>query len=335
MKLKIGVLLLALSLIFASFCFGKEREGIVTIKVDLKAPENTKNAKVWIPYPSFDPNQTVTIQGIKGNFEKMGIRRVPVRGALSLFAEWKKEIDQRVIELRFKVKTEEISERDLKDKGKPIPKMVKKYLVSKRWIPTDGKIKETANTIVKGKTGILEKSRAVYDWIIDNISWDSELKGNGVGDVLATMEKRSGKCVDLVSLYVALVRSVGVPAREVFGLRLGKEDGQEITDDFHCWAEFYLPDTGWIPVDPSDVRRMMVKENLQLEDVAQYREYYFGGLDELRVALNRGGRRLMLRPPQASGLLNYFMYPYAEIDGQRLEYSNPDDFQYSVQFDGM
>lgn len=220
----------------------------------------------------------------------------------------------------------------LKDTNAPIPKEVKRYLESNWWIPTGGKVGEIANQITKGKKGILEKSRAVYDWVVENTYRDPDVKGCGLGIVEQTLAKRGGKCVDISSVYVALARAAGVPAREVFGLRLGKKPEEDMTGGFHCWAEFYLPGMGWVPVDPADVRKIMLIRNLNLKQAKELREYYFGAVDEYRIVLERGRRGITLYPPQKGGPLNYFMYPYAETDGKSLNCFDPKKFSYSVHF---
>ncbi|MEC4685981.1 MAG: transglutaminase-like domain-containing protein [Nitrospirota bacterium] len=230
------------------------------------------------------------------------------------------------------MKAEERIVKDLRDTNDPVPEEVKKYLKSNRWIPTDGKIKELADKITKDEKGILEKSRAVYDWVVENTRRDPGVKGCGLGIVEQMMIKRGGKCVDISSIYIALARAAGVPAREVFGIRLGKKAEQDITGGYHCWAEFFLPGTGWIPVDPADVRKIMLVENLSLNEAEKYREYYFGAVDEFRITLERSGRGLNLLPLQESGPLNYLMYPYAEIDGKPLDSLDPKSFSYTVTF---
>ena len=193
-------------------------------------------------------------------------------------------------------------------------------------------VAEIANSIKKDKTGILEKAHAVYDWVVENTSRDPSVKGCGLGIVEVTLSKLSGKCADISSVYVALARNVGVPAREVFGLRLGTKPEQDITADYHCWAEFYLPGTGWVAVDPADVRKKMLTDNLALADAKELREYFFGGVDAYRMVLERGGRGITLQPAQESKPINYLMYPYAEIDGKEIDYFDPENFRYSVQF---
>ncbi len=335
MQLKVSVLFFCVFLLAGEACIGKEREGIVTIRVNLNAAEDAKTAKIWIPYPVSDHVQRIEDMKIEGNFMNSALYREPESGALYLFAEWEGVFNKRLLDLRFTVRARERRVENLKETGGSIPVEVEQYLETSWWVPTDGKVKEIAEGIKKGNRGILARARAVYDWVVENTQRDPNVKGCGLGIVEVTLAKRSGKCADLSAVYVALARSIGVPAREVFGLRLGRGAQEDITDGYHCWAEFYLPGTGWIPVDPSDVRKIMLKDRLALKDVKSDREYYFGGVDEYRIVLERGGRGIMLQPPQESGKLNYLMYPYAEIDGQALDYFEPDSFSYSVHFEAM
>ena len=112
-------------------------------------------------------------------------------------------------------------------------------------------------------------------------------------------------------MFVALARAAGVPAREVFGIRMGKKGNEDVTSSQHCWAEFYLPGYGWVTVDSADVRKAMLTENLKLEDTktAEYRAYIWGGIDQYWIKLSVG-RDLTLKPPQTGGPINYLMYPF-------------------------
>jgi len=73
---------------------------------------------------------------------------------------------------------------------------------------------------------------------------------------------------------------------------------------YHCWAEFYAPKTGWIPVDISEAWKAKQKQ-----------DYFFGSVDANRVQLSTG-RDVMLSPKQEGPALNYFVYPYVEVDGK-------------------
>ncbi|MEE8328952.1 MAG: transglutaminase-like domain-containing protein [Thermodesulfovibrionia bacterium] len=331
MKTKVSILLI-LFLLVTGLSYAKERQGIVTFKINLTAQKDSDRARLWLPYPLSDELQRIEDVKINGNFSSTAIYHEPKSGAIYLFSEWQSVSGKRSLELSFKVKAEERMVKDLKDTNAPIPDEIKKYLKSNWWIPTNGEIKEIANKITKDKKGILEKSRAVYDWVVENTHRDPRVKGCGLGIVEQMLAKRSGKCVDISSIYIALARAAGVPARELFGIRLGKKAEEDITGGFHCWAEFYLPGTGWVPVDPADVRKMMLDKNLSLEEVKHYREYYFGAVDEYRIVLEKSGRGLNLLPLQEAGPLNYLMYPYAEVDGKPLDYFEPEEFSYSVHF---
>ena len=124
-----------------------------------------------------------------------------------------------------------------------------------------------------------------------------------------------------------------MPARDTFGLRQGKESGQDITTWYHCWAEFYLPGYGWVPVDPADVRKMMLVQHLKLDDpkTIAYRKSFWGGIDAFRVALSHG-RDLTLNPQQAAKALNYLMCPYAEFGGKPLDWLAPKTFKYTIVY---
>ena len=331
MKIKTGILVI-LFLLVSGLSYAKDRQGIVTFKINLNTQKDSNNARLWLPYPLSGEHQRIENLTIKGNFDNSSVYREQKSGAIYHFSEWQGVSDSKTLEMSFKVKAEERIVKDLRDTNDPVPEEIRKYLKSNRWILTDGKIKELADKITKDKKGILEKSRAVYDWVVENTRRDPKVKGCGLGVVEQMMIKRGGKCVDISSIYIALARAAGVPAREVFGIRLGKNAEQDITGGYHCWAEFFLPGTGWIPVDPADVRKIMLAENLSLKEAQKYREYYFGAVDEFRITLQRSGRGVKLLPLQESGPLNYFMYPYAEIDGEPLDYLDPKTFSYTVTF---
>lgn len=205
-----------------------------------------------------------------------------------------------------------------------------KWLAPTSLSPIDGPVGELATKITKGKHTTLEKAKAIYEWVCENMYRDSTTIGCGKGDVCLLLQTPGGKCTDIHSVFVALCRAAGVPAREIFGVRLGKNDVQDISTWQHCWAEFYLPSYGWVPVDPADVRKMMLKKNLTLEDheSSELQRYFWGAWDAYRVELAKG-RDLVLNPPQKGAPLNTFGYPYAEVGGKPLDFYDPDSFKYT------
>lgn len=328
-KVYIFLLTILFTVSFLNIAFAKEKKVNVTIHVNLNAPADAKNVRLWIPYPMSDENQDITDVDIKGNFASTGIYRDARFGNNMLYAEWKEAGKERVLTYSFNVKRKEHITKDFPKKEMSISEdEFSKYLEPTSSCPTGGKVKKYADKITKGKKTIRAKARAIYDWIVDNMHRDPNVKGCGFGVVETLLETKGGKCADIHSVFISLARASGVPAREVFGIRIPKGKEGDMTKAQHCWAEFYLPGYGWVVVDPADVRKAILEQKLTLEQAKPLREYYFGAVDENRIAFGTG-RDIILNPQQSRGHLNYFMYPYAEADGKPL---NEDLFGFNIGY---
>ncbi len=213
------------------------------------------------------------------------------------------------------------------------PADYRQYLAPTSLGPVDGEVKKLADRITRGKATVLAKAKAIYDWTCENTFRDPNTKGCGTGDVCQLLKNPGGKCTDISSVFIALCRAAGVPAREIFGLRLGKKPTEDITTWQHCWAEFYLPGYGWVPADPADVRKAILVEKLEPKDARtkEYRDYFWGGIDPYRIRI-AVGRDLILTPAQAGAPLNTFGYPYAEIGGKPLDFYDPKGFRYTITY---
>lgn len=327
-----GALLCAL-LAFPCASMANERSGEVELAVTIAAPDASKDVRVWLPYPTSDSVQDISNVRIKGNFSQSGIYREKETGNLALYAEWTTPTKDRAITLTFDATGRELIRKDFPAVEPAIPVEIQEYLKSTRFIPTDGKIREIALSITNDKQKISEKARAVYQWVVENTVRDPDVKGCGTGEVEKVLAKRGGKCADISSVFVSIARAAGVPAREVFGLRLGKKDEEDMTSGHHCWSEFYVPGYGWVPADAADVRKIMLADKLDLKGAQDKIDYYFGGVEQYRIALARGGRGYYLNPRQNDGPLNYFMYPYAEVNGKSLEWlAAQTNLKYKVMF---
>ncbi|MFZ2301914.1 MAG: transglutaminase-like domain-containing protein [Gallionella sp.] len=311
----------------------KERSGEVEMTVTIAAPDDSKDVRVWIPYPVSNNTQDISNVRISGNFSQNGIYGEKETGNLALYAEWAKPAKDRAITLIFNATARELVRKDFPKKEPAIPTEITEYLKSTAFIPTDGKVKEIALSVTSSKQKISEKARAVYQWVVENTVRNPDTKGCGTGEVEIQITKRSGKCADISSVFVSIARAAGVPAREVFGIRLGKKDDEDMTGGHHCWVEFYVPGYGWVPADPADVRKIMLVDKLDIKSAQKIIDYYFGAVDEYRIALARGGRGYYLNPRQNDGPLNYFMYPYAEVNGKSLEWlAAQTDLKYKIKF---
>jgi transglutaminase-like putative cysteine protease len=311
-----------------------ESSGTITMEFDLSGHDSNEEAQLWIPYPLSDRDQFISKVKVNGDYAESAIYSDQTYSTPMLYARWDKGLAHRKLTLSFHVVRQEVKRRDFP--GKEIawnPADYAMYLKPTSLGPIDGEVKLLADQITRGKTTVLAKAKAIYDWTCENTYRDPNTRGCGPGNVCQLLEKPGGKCTDIHSVFVALCRAAGVPAREVFGLRQGKKVEQDITGWQHCWAEFYLPGYDWVPVDPADVRKMMLKEKLKLGDAKTkyYREYFWGGWDQYRVKLAMG-RDLRLNPPQYGEPLNTFGYPYAQIGNKTLDWLDPKTFKYSLSF---
>lgn len=149
----------------------------------------------------------------------------------------------------------------------------------------------------------LSAAHAVYNVVDDHVRYDKSVPGYGNGDTLWVCNSGTGNCTDFHSLFISLMRSRKIPARFEIGFSVpGKPSGS--ISGYHCWASFHTAKQGWIPVDISEADK-----NPKLK------KYYFGSLTADRVRFSIG-RDIRLAPEQDGPPLNYFIYPYAEVNGK-------------------
>ena len=206
-------------------------------------------------------------------------------------------------------------------------------------------MKDTATKIVAGKITDLDKTRAIYDWVVHNTYRDPQVAGCGVGDVRAMLVTGNlgGKCADLNALFVGLCRAAGVPARDVYGIRVAKSafpykelgaGSPNITKAQHCRAEVWLADYGWVAMDPADVAKVMRQETPDwIKDpfAPVAKPVYtalFGTWEGNWMGYNTAHD---VRLPGSTGApLGFLMYPQCETKGQRVDCLDPETFEYKV-----
>ena len=183
----------------------------------------------------------------------------------------------------------------------------REYLGADKLVPVTGLPAQLAAEVAAGKTTTLAKARAIYDYVFANMRYDKTGTGWGRGDVLYACDAKKGNCTDFHSLFIAMVRSQGIPARFEIGFPIPADAEAGAVAGYHCWAEFFDPKTGWVPVDISEAWQHPEKK-----------DYFFGAHDANRVQFSLG-RDLKLNPPQKSTPRNYFIYPYVEVGGRSYE----------------
>ncbi len=309
-----------------------EKQGKMTFDITIITNETAESVRLWVPYPVSNDYQKIENISINGNYEYSGIHREAENGNMILYAEWYNPLDFPSLNFSFDIWRSEIFLKNFPVEEGVLPVDVEEFLLPTKLGPTDGIVKENADKITEGLTSILSKATAIYDYLIEHGERDSNLNFCGEGDVCKLLLSLKGKCVDFSSVFVALSRSSGVPAREILGTRISKNG--DITGAYHCRAEFYLPSYGWVSVDPSDVAKLMLNEDLEIDDpkVVEARDYYFGAQTETYVDFSTG-RDIILNPEQNAGPLNYFMYPYVEVNGETLDFISQEYLKYIVTFE--
>ncbi|MGQ4274565.1 transglutaminase-like domain-containing protein [Terrihabitans sp. B22-R8] len=318
----------------------------VTTRIDL--PKSDGKVQAWVPLPSV--HEDAWIRPDANDWDSNGAtakaERIEKYGADLLHVVFKEGEEKPFVEVksRFSLQDRAI---DLakRHEAKPLTDAERGlYLEATELMPTDGIVKETSDRIVAGKEGDEAKARAIYEWVVDNTFRNAATRGCGTGDVASMLRSGNlgGKCADLNALYVSLVRAAGVPARDVYGVRVAPSkfgykslgaNNEVITKAQHCRAEVYLEGHGWVPTDPADVRKVVLEEppgKLELNDpkVIAARGTLFGAWEGNWLGYNVA-RDVTL--PGSTHKVAFLMYPQAEVAGALLDCLDPDNFRYAIK----
>jgi len=259
-------------------------------------PEITTTARMWLPLAATDSFQIVEVKSINGP-GKQRILKEQEYGNKILFLEFGSEDSGKTIEIRYQVKRQEKAAY-----AAPMPNQ-QKYLNPDRLVPTNEDFRRIAE---QGKKGDLVRARALYDHVIDRMRYIKYGDGWGKGDAVYACNARTGNCTDFHSYFIALARSVSIPARFAIGAAIPSERNEGGVDGYHCWAEFFAEGKWW-PVD--------ISEGNKYSNLATY---YFGHHPANRFELSRG-RDLVVEPGPTSGPINFLAYPVLEIGGKPVK----------------
>jgi len=283
-------------------------EYLTTVK---DIPADAKELTLWLPIPHDDPYQVISDLRIESP-NPYTLRQAQYGNKILSVKLKSPQPAGFSVTLRFNVKRREhinplLSENRPLTATKDRPdRDMARWLQPDRLAPLDDKIKTWATEVVEAahaKTD-LEKARAIYQHIVATVKYDKSGQGWGRGDIYYACDARRGNCTDFHAIFIGYCRALGIPARFAIGFPLPTDRGAGQIGGYHCWAEFYVKELGWVPVDASEAAKDPKR-----------RDYFFGAHDENRVEFTRG-RDLTLNPKQTDAALNYFIYPYAEVDGK-------------------
>jgi transglutaminase-like putative cysteine protease len=319
---------------------------IFELVTQVEIPAGGESTRVWLPLPAVHDASWIRPMGNlwRGNANDAYITADPDSGVQMLYAEWAGGTTASLgVVSRCTTRDRRL---DLTKPGNPEPLSAAdraRYTRATKLLPIDGVVRDTALRVTRGREGDLAQARALYQWVVESTARDPKTRGCGLGDIRFMLESGdlSGKCADLNALYVGLARSLGLPARDLYGVRvaasrlgfksLGKSG--DCSKAQHCRAEVYLTDFGWVPVDPADVRKVALEEppgglSLDAKPVARARQLLFGGWEGNWLPYNAAHD---VRLPGSRGAeLPFLMYPPADVDGKRRDAHDPASFRYRL-----
>ena len=279
----------------------------IEYRVDLAGikGEDGVSVRVWLPMPAENAYQDVVSHSVEAPWPYKETR--DTRGNRFVYLEAKlSAAEPATIVMRFEVVRS--PSRGLRAAAAKKSRLhdPKRFLGAQRRIPLDGAIRELALEQANGYDSDTEKIRAYYGYVVETMDYSKRGEGWGNGDAIWACSAKYGNCTDFHSLLIGMSRSQGIAARFMMGFAIPPDKESGSVPAYHCWAELYDPARGWIPVDASEAKK---SGNV---------EAYFGRLPSDRVEFTVG-RDLILSPAQAGPPLNYFIYPYVEMDGRPVD----------------
>ncbi len=279
-----------------------------TYEARVSAPPGAQTLEVWLPVPRED-DQEVLALNVEGSSRPTvvtlpsGDRAAYLRiaGATGVVTLKQTAVIARR-EIRAPIDRTRTRVADID------PAVYARELESTPSIVVNDDIRAVVRGVTAGRATVVAQARALYDWVFDHMQYDKSVPGWGLGDIPYCLKVGKGNCTDFHSLFIALARTAGIPARWNIGFPLAYGDGSESrgapqdVKGYHCWAEFYAPGAGWVPVDISEARKH-----------PELKDYFFGALSGNRILFTRG-RDLLLEPGGDGRRLNYLIYPVARAD---------------------
>ena len=265
----------------------------------VKLPEINGDARLWIPLAKTDAFQTVANEEISIPIKWEKVRDRDYGNDICVLHPQSAD-SGKTIELRYRVVRREKSAYPANGEDPAC------YLRPEKLVPINETFKTLAEQAIAGKGNDLERAKALYNHVLGRMRYDKSGAGWGRGDAVYACDARTGNCSDFHAYFIALARSIGIPARFAIGATIPADKNEGAIEGYHCWAEFFA-DGRWVPVD--------ISEGWKNPKLA---EYYFGHNPANRFELTKG-RDLIVDPAPATGAINFLAYPLLEIDGKIMK----------------
>jgi len=316
----------------------------VTTTVTLR--DSPGDSLVWLPVASLDtPWQRTQDTSWSGNSSEARLVTDPRSGAKVLVARFDAATTEPRLVLSNRVETQNRAVDWDARAAQETPADLAHWLEPSELITTDGIVRKVSRQIVAGSRSDREKVQRIYNWVIVSTYREPKVRGCGVGDIRTMLETGNlgGKCADINALFVGLCRAAGIPARDIYGVRLVpsafgyRELGgnpASLKGAQHCRAEVYLKSHGWVAMDPADVTKVMRQETpVWIKDagdplVVPVRTALFGSWEGNWMGYNSASDVVL--PGAKQPKLGFFMYPQAETPSGARDPYEPDSFTYQI-----
>ncbi len=265
----------------------------------VKLPKIKGDARIWIPLAKTDAFQTVAEEGLNIPMKWEKVHDRDYANDIAVIDPQPAD-SGKTVEVRYRVTRKEKTAYSASSAD------AARYLRPETLVPVNETFRTLAQKATAGKTNDLERAKALYDHVMGRMRYDKTGTGWGRGDAMYACDARTGNCTDFHAYFIALARSIGIPARFAIGATIPADKNEGTIEGYHCWAEI-LADGRWVPVDISEAWK-----NPKLAD------YYFGHNPANRFELTKG-RDLVVDPEPASGPINFLAYPLLEMNGEVIK----------------
>ena len=169
--------------------------------------------------------------------------------------------------------------------------LVKKYTSATQfWQSTDPNIVSRAKQAVEGKNKVADIVKTLDKFVVDTLSYNNEkIKYNIRQGALKALENPTNAvCLEYSDLMVALLRSQGIPARMPIGYAYSGDlkASPAVSDSLHSWVEVYVPNVGWMNIDPTWGEKF---DNFGKSDLDHFAFSIWGGEDSKPSAVSVNG----------------------------------------------
>ncbi|MCR6654247.1 MAG: transglutaminase domain-containing protein [Opitutus sp.] len=279
-------------------------------------PADAKNVKWWVAIPQDDRFQRVLDLAVVSSPGKWSIVREPDHGNRFMLIEVENPgATSLTSTIEFTLRRESVFVEIDADKVGPITDTHRGLFVDELrqdapHMRVSKRIAKLAEETCGNESNVYRQAtlllNAVADYA-DHYSKDPTKPHCGVGDAEDCMTNAGGCCTDLHSMFIALARARGIPARLQMGYRLREpNEGKEVDPGYRCWAEYFVPNYGWVPAD--------IVEADDPKGLGRTR--WFTGLTERRLWLNEGREFDLAGRAITEKRVNTMVIGYAEIDGE-------------------